>query len=102
MARAESRSRVSSADDPPQETLPSLTRPVLRRHPVDLLGRALMRVSSRRLPRNSVSWLIGPSARRDTVGHDWVDRTDHTLRLWNIPAVRLHYQMRRQAQRAGN
>lgn len=59
----------------PQEMLPPLTHPVLCRHPVDLLGRALMRVSSRRLPRNSVGWLIGPSAGRDIVGHDWVERT---------------------------
>ncbi len=58
-----------------QEMLPSLTHPVLCRHPIDLLGRALMRVSSRRLPRNSVSWLIGPSAGRDIVGHGWVERT---------------------------
>jgi hypothetical protein len=48
---------------------------VLCRHPVDLLGRALMRVSSRRLPRASVAWLVGPSAGRDVVGHDWVERT---------------------------
>jgi hypothetical protein len=55
--------------------LPTLTHPVLCRHPVDLLGRALMRVSSRRLERKSVGWLIGPSAGRDVVGHAWVERT---------------------------
>ncbi|MFI7607889.1 hypothetical protein ACIBTV_22485 [Micromonospora sp. NPDC049366] len=57
------------------ETLPTLTHPVLCRHPIDLLGRALMRLSSRRLPRHSFDWLIGPSAGRDVVGHDWVRRT---------------------------
>lgn len=34
-----------------------------------------MRVSSRRLPRHEVGWLIGPSAGRSVVGHDWVERT---------------------------
>lgn len=64
---------VPSTRAHPQEMLPSLTHPVLYRHPIDLLGRALMRVSSRRLPRNSVSWLIGASAGPDIVGHDWVE-----------------------------
>ncbi|GIH02198.1 hypothetical protein Rhe02_02650 [Rhizocola hellebori] len=54
---------------------PALTHPVLCRHPVDMLGRALMRVSSRRLVRADHPWLIGPSAGRDVVGHDWVERT---------------------------
>jgi len=58
---------------------PALTHPVLCRHPVDLLGRALMRVSSRRLIRADHAWLIGPSAGRDVVGHEWVARTASDL-----------------------
>lgn len=54
---------------------PALTHPVLWRHPIDLLGRALMRFSSRRLVRREHPWLIGPSAGRDVVGHEWVSRT---------------------------
>ncbi|MDG6103052.1 hypothetical protein Daura_16220 [Dactylosporangium aurantiacum] len=58
-----------------QERPPALTHPVLRRHPIDLLGRALMRMTSRRLPRAEAAWLVGPSAGRDIVGHEWVERT---------------------------
>jgi hypothetical protein len=59
----------------PEIRPPALTHPVLCRHPVDLLGRMLMRVSSRRLVRAEHPWLIGPSAGRDVVGHEWVQRT---------------------------
>lgn len=52
------------------------------RHPVDLLGRAFMRVSSRRYRRDAVKWLIGPSAGRDIVGHEWVERTAADLGGW--------------------
>src|SRR5262249_10651526 len=58
---------------------PTLTHPVLCRHPVDLLGRAMMRGTSRRLVRREHAWLIGPSAGRDVVGHDWVARTASDL-----------------------
>jgi hypothetical protein len=54
---------------------PALTHPVLCRHPVDRMGRMLMRLSSRRVARSEYSWLVGPSAGRDRVGHDWVART---------------------------
>jgi len=58
---------------------PSLTHPVLCRHPVDLLGRAMMRATSRRLVRQDHAWLIGPSSGRDVVGHEWVARTASDL-----------------------
>jgi hypothetical protein len=57
------------------EVPPSLTHPVPCRHLVDLLGRAMMRMTSRRLVRREHAWLIGPSAGRDVVGPEWVART---------------------------
>jgi hypothetical protein len=43
-------------------------------HPLDVLGRLLMRLTSRRLAEDEARWLIGPSAERDVVGHNWVER----------------------------
>jgi hypothetical protein len=44
-------------------------------HPLDHVGRLLMRLTSRRVDRRSVHWLTGPSAGTRVVGHDWVERT---------------------------
>ena len=46
-------------------------------------------VSARRIPLNEHFHLY--------VDDDGDVRADHSLKLWNIPAVRLHYRMRRQA-----
>ncbi len=54
-------------------TAPPPGRP-LGRHPLDLLGRALMRLTSRTLDEREADWLAGPAAQRETVGHSWVDR----------------------------
>jgi hypothetical protein len=50
-----------------------VTAPVAR-HPLDLLGRFLMLMTSRRFERERVGWLVGPSAQVDIVGHGWVER----------------------------
>src|SRR5258705_13921052 len=46
-------------------------------------------LSVRRIPLNEHFHLY--------VDEDGDVRADHSLKLWNIPAVRLHYRMRRQA-----
>ncbi|HEX6682368.1 MAG TPA: hypothetical protein VF062_06210 [Candidatus Limnocylindrales bacterium] len=56
------------------EVLPPLTHTGVCRHPLDRLGRLLMRTTSRRFERRAVPWLIGPSAGVEVVGHDWVER----------------------------
>jgi len=54
---------------------PDLATPArIARHPLDVLGRFLMILTSRRLDRERGSWLVGPSAQRDIVGHGWVQR----------------------------
>jgi hypothetical protein len=40
--------------------------------PLDVVGRLLMRLTSRRLAEDEAPWLVGPSAERDVVGHNWV------------------------------
>ncbi len=46
-------------------------------------------LSARRIPLNEHFHLY--------VDDDGDVRADHSLKLWNIPALRLHYRMRRQA-----
>jgi hypothetical protein len=48
-------------------------------HALDRLSRSWMRASSRRVPRTSVPWLLGPIAGADVVGHGWVERTAESL-----------------------
>jgi hypothetical protein len=43
-------------------------------HPLDVASRLWMLTTSRRFERDQVPWLVGPSARVDVVGHDWVER----------------------------
>jgi hypothetical protein len=43
-------------------------------HPLDLISRSAMLATSRRVPRDSVPWLLGPMAGHDVVGHGWVER----------------------------
>jgi hypothetical protein len=43
-------------------------------HLLDRLSRTWMSASSRRVPRDSVTWLLGPIAGADVVGHGWVER----------------------------
>ena len=55
-----------------EEVMPALTHTGVCRHPLDRLGRMLMRMTSRRFERRTVPWLVGPSAGMEVVGHDWV------------------------------
>lgn len=43
-------------------------------HPADHFSRSLMIATSRRVPRESIPWLLGPSSGEDVIGHGWVDR----------------------------
>jgi hypothetical protein len=43
------------------------------RHPLDAVAQTWMKASSRRVPRQSVPWLLGPTAGSDVVGHGWVE-----------------------------
>ncbi len=43
-------------------------------HPLDIMSRLWMLTTSRRFDRGQVPWLVGPRARVDVVGHDWVER----------------------------
>jgi hypothetical protein len=60
---------------PPVEPDPATARHPrrLRSHPLDVLGRLLMVLTSRRLDRQRVPWLVGPTSRGNVVGHDWVE-----------------------------
>jgi hypothetical protein len=72
-ARDRYRRRVTPSTTSDSNARP-LTHPPVIRHPLDRLGRMLMRLTSRRVDRDSVGWLIGPSAGVEVVGHDWVER----------------------------
>jgi hypothetical protein len=43
-------------------------------HPLDVFSRTIMLATSRRVPRNSIPWLLGPSSGEATIGHTWVER----------------------------
>jgi len=47
--------------------------------PQDRVSRALMLATSKRVPRDSVPWLLGPMAGQDVVGHGWVERVASEL-----------------------
>lgn len=45
-----------------------------RRHPFDIAAQTWMLLTSRPVPRDRFSWLLGPAAGNDVVGHGWVDQ----------------------------
>ena len=56
-----------------------MTAPSLGKHPLDRFSQALMIATSRRVPRDTVPWLLGPASGEDVVGHGWVERTAEGL-----------------------
>ena len=56
-----------------------MTTPARWAHPLDRLSRTAMIATSKRVPRESVPWLLGPAAGTDVVGHSWVEREAESL-----------------------